>query len=86
VLTNINVHNIIAEKLPRQCDVVCTFWRRSENEFTNLLIFKHLNCFKRIEIFELRVVNSPLLIPALWCTFLVYLESRINQVFFPNIN
>jgi hypothetical protein len=81
-LNDVDVHDVRGEELPGQSDVVRALGRGTEHKLSIFQVFKELNCFLRVDILELRVVESSNLelVKALGSTILVHFEGLVNQV------
>jgi len=74
------VNNVVVEELPSQCNVVRSFGRGSKNEFAKGKVFQKVYCFLRVDILELRVIDSSRLESAYLLHIIVKFEGLVDQV------
>ena len=81
-LEDVDVHEVRGEELPGQSDVVRALGRGTEHKLSIVQVLKELSCFLRVDVLELRVVDSSNveLAKALGSTILVHFEGLVNQV------
>jgi len=76
------VHDVRSEELPGQSDVIRALGRGTEHKLSIVQVLKELSCFLRVDVLELRVVDSSNveLAKALGSTILFHFEGLVNQV------